>query len=147
MKYLIDEFFSSVTLLGMPLFYFIVILLIWRTAGGSLLVPIFGYLLVEIIGGGIKFLYRKDRPLKQEKNTLIQIFDAGSFPSTHTARVALLSTYIFSLFGNDTAIVLFAFLITILVGYSRIRLKKHYLVDVIGGLVLGISVGIILFLR
>ncbi|MBI2151801.1 phosphatase PAP2 family protein, partial [Candidatus Woesearchaeota archaeon] len=62
--------------------------------------------------------------------------DASSFPSWHTAR-ALFLALIFSEKFNYFPLTVFLITITVIVAYSRLYLKKHDIIDVLGGIVLG----------
>jgi undecaprenyl-diphosphatase len=87
------------------------------------------------------------------------------FPSSHAANVFALATFL-CLRCHQSAIRLqratrsprpkyaihpslftfFVFLWAIVVGYSRIYLGKHYLGDILGGLILGMLIGLFIFL-
>ena len=101
-------------------------------------------IICSIIGYGIKLLYKKSRPLKKEvnniKKTLADILDnidSSSFPSIHSLRITLISLVMINLFSNVITLLFFIFL-TLSVGISRVILKKHYFIDIIGGYLLGI---------
>jgi membrane-associated phospholipid phosphatase len=97
-----------------------------------------GWFCIEIISASIKALYHKKRPNGQTYSNIVEKIDAGSFPSIHSARSSFLFLCLFSIYpGNLRFIFLGLFLI---VGLSRILLKKHYFNDVIGGYILGIIV-------
>ena len=102
-------------------------------------------LTVEIIGAALKFLYRKDRPVPMKRKTLYQIYDAGSFPSIHTARFAALLIVVAKLYLS-WEFLLAGLPLVVAVGYSRVYLKKHYPVDVIGGFVIGAVIALICLL-
>ena len=68
--------------------------------------------------------------------TFIQKYFAGSFPSIHTARITAFSIGIASFYA-DKMLILILSLTIIVVGYSRIYLKKHYLIDVAAGFIIG----------
>lgn len=63
-----------------------------------------------------------------------------SFPSGHTASIFALAT-VFSLYCKKTTICIFAFVMSVFVGYSRIYLGHHFLIDVLFGAIIGIVFG------
>ena len=95
-----------------------------------------GFLLFYIIIMLIKVFYFKSRPKKRKYNSFFGKMDASSFPSLHTARVTFLAT-ILILFFNNIYTKLIIFFTAGLVCLSRILLKHHDLVDIIGGIVVG----------
>ena len=68
----------------------------------------------------------------------LEKIDAGSFPSVHSARAMLFALILYGVVPPHIA--LLVFIIPLIVGYTRIKLGKHYLVDVLGGYVLGFIV-------
>lgn len=93
----------------------------------------------EALGSLIKILFPKTRPNGQKYSNLIEKIDAGSFPSLHSSRIALVYLSMFSFAENPIMEVLFL-LVILGVVLSRINLKKHFLSDVIGGLVIGTAI-------
>jgi len=93
----------------------------------------------EVVGSIIKIVFPKKRPTGQSYKNILEKIDAGSFPSLHTSRITIV--YL-SLFASTTLLSLkIGFIIVImLVGFSRIFLKKHYPVDVLGGLICGLLI-------
>ena len=92
----------------------------------------------------IKGFYKIKRPdfSKVKAYSLFQRFqESRSFPSGHSANIALLTTMIHFEYSMIYLTVLFI-VITLLVGLSRMTLKRHYLKDVIGGYALGILIGL-----
>jgi membrane-associated phospholipid phosphatase len=97
------------------------------------------------IGGSvIKFLYFIPRPAPQPYSNWLGKIDASSFPSIHTSNSIILAfrgTHMaYSAYGLS---VLTAFLIAlwllffILMAYSRVVLRKHYPIDIMGGIIFG----------
>jgi membrane-associated phospholipid phosphatase len=91
----------------------------------------------------IKSVFKEKRP-DFNKVKPISIFEkfqeAGSFPSGHTANIAVFTVLVALRFKIMPLTILFS-LITISTMFSRIYLKRHYVKDVIGGLILGIIMG------
>lgn len=144
MKELADELFSSLTLFGMPTFYLVLIIFLSQTVGPESFVKALGLLLlVEVAGLAIKLLYKKERPVIMKRITLLQNYLASSFPSIHTARMVCLAVILSFLFPSNRPIQIVFWLLALGVGYSRIYLKKHDTIDVLGGFALGIGVGLL----
>lgn len=98
-----------------------------------------GFFLNEMVCSAIKYFWHKPRPNGQEFNNGFEKIDAGSFPSIHSSRIAfvyLSMSYIQYMAGNLFIVPVFLIIILV-VGYSRVFLKKHFLVDVMAGYFLG----------
>ena len=139
LRYIGNEFFSSVTVFGHPVFYILLILLIVKFQLALVLPLAFGLALIEIICIIIKLLYKKRRPIPQAEQRWFLRIDAQSFPSVHSARAAFLA---FGALAVDATVASFVFCVglALRVGYSRIYLKKHYVLDIISGFALGIII-------
>jgi len=98
-----------------------------------------GGILGEAIGNPIKAIFFKDRPKKKKYHNLLTKIDASAFPSLHTFRGIFLGLF-YAMFFQPIVLQVFCVLFGCVVGYSRIRLKKHDWKDVLGGAVLGIFV-------
>ncbi len=100
----------------------------------KLLLGFFITLIAVII---IRMLYFKQRPKKQEYQNIIEKLDASSFPSLHTARMFFFLP-LFSYYFSNLHMTLFFIIFAVLVSYSRMYLKKHDWLDIIGGIGLGL---------
>lgn len=136
-------FFSAGTWLGTPFFYLPIIAFLFTVQKELAVRLAIALLVIEVGGGIIKLAYPKQRPVPLPKGTLRQKWDAGSFPSIHTARITLVSLSIIRLYGSPASAVL-GLLAALIVGYSRIYLKKHYLIDVVAGFAMGIIINLLL---
>src|SRR5215472_15884447 len=91
----------------------------------------------------IKLVYRKPRPDADERPAGKSWFgwlDAASFPSVHSARAAAISVW--AIGADKSVLIAIAVVIfTSCVGLSRIKLRRHFLIDVIGGVFIGASIG------
>ena len=95
----------------------------------------------EVFASIIKIVIPKKRPNGQTYTTLLEKIDAGSFPSLHASRTTLVYLTLFS--NTDVIAIKVVFLLVIvLVILSRILLKKHFWIDVLGGFVLGLLIWI-----
>ena len=104
-----------------------------------------GVVAVTIISLLIKALTYKERPTKQKFSNLIERIDASSFPSVHSARIAIVAFWL-SVYSDALILKIFIISIAVLVAYSRIYLKKHYYVDVIAGIVLAGIIDVLIYL-
>jgi len=139
--YLINEFWDSITLLGTPVFYIIIILIVSQLNSQVDAVIIFTeFLLLEVLCFLLKMVIPKKRPETSIKKSIINLYEERSFPSIHAARVSLLVLLLFPILPK---LDLFFISIVILVGYSRIYLRKHDFIDILGGILLGVFFGVI----
>jgi len=103
----------------------------------TLLLIVFGWITVEIIGSAIKFFDFRNRPKKERYANVLEKIDAGSFPSLHVARVSFVFISLIFLISDPITRWVLALLIPV-VAFTRIKLKKHYITDTIAGFVLGV---------
>lgn len=96
--------------------------------------------LCYLISFPIKVFFFKRRPNNQQYATLLQKFDAASFPSVHSMR-AVGHSIVLASFAQSMLFTSFAILIVLGVLYTRIALQKHYVVDVIAGALIGAAIG------
>ena len=140
-KKYIDQFFRDITTIGG--IYIYILISLWFFAIGNthlFLQLILGAIVTFIMAVIIRLVYFKERPLKQGYINLIEKIDASSFPSLHSARVGYMFLVIISQY-NFILMVTLLEVIGLLVCYSRIYLRKHDLIDVIGGIIFGLAVG------
>ena len=128
--------FQAVSILGTPFFYIPMAAYFLKTNPNLAIKLILVIASTEIICGAVKYIYPKARPVPMPNKTLIQKYFAGSFPSVHTARITAFSVTVI-LFTMDKIFILIGLLAIACVGYSRIYLRKHYFIDVIGGFGIG----------
>lgn len=137
MKAIIEEIIQQVTHIGSIVTYGVVIAFALLLEKYALFWELtLSLALILIIGMSIKFLYFKDRPEKQKYTGKLEKMDASSFPSIHSARITALAIILIVYF-NKILITLFLLVIALSVMYSRIYLKKHRYVDLLGGAILG----------
>ena len=136
---LFDIGFSQITELGGLVTYIVLNLLI-EFFDIKIAIDLFVSLIfITLIATSIKYFFFKDRPVKQSTNNIVERLDASSFPSIHSMRVFAL-TFWLSMFFNNLIITIYLSIIAVFVIYSRIYLKKHYLIDVIGGIMFSILI-------
>ena len=131
----------AVTALGTPFFYIPVIFYFFTINNRTAIIISAAVAVTEILCASIKLAFPTDRPIPRKRKSLYQKYDASSFPSAHTARMAALSTAIL-LYYPIPLLAAAAISATILVGYSKIRIRHHYIRDVIAGMAIGILAGL-----
>ncbi len=138
---LIDTFASEITSFGTMTVYLPTALLLERLIGGIWMSVLGSLFLTEILCGAFKIIHPTTRPIPRSGKGVYGRYDAGSFPSIHTARAAAFAVS-FSLVHPDMLLSWLSAAIVLGVAWSRIRLGHHHLHDVIGGAVAG---GVIAF--
>jgi len=141
--YKFSEWSRDITSLASPLLLILIPFIVLGTS--SIFYKLLIALLVnELIGSLIKIIFPKKRPNKQTYNSLIEKIDAGSFPSIHASRITL--TYLTLFLNTDILITKIVYIFVILfVIISRVLLKKHFVIDVIGGFIIGFIIWFITF--
>ncbi len=139
--YFLDQIFRAITLFGNPVFYVPMIMILWVYKVPFALPLLLALLFIELVCIFIKLLYRKDRPNPQSRQGLFNKIDANSFPSVHSARIALLSLTMI-IYYPSISVIISSLILAVLVGYSRIYLKRHYVIDVLGGFLIGIIIAL-----
>jgi len=106
------------------------------TAFYTLLIAI---IINEILGSIIKVVFPKTRPNGQKYTTILEKIEAGSFPSLHSSRITIVYLTLFNYSSILMFKLTFLFIIPIVM-LSRINLKKHFYIDIFGGLIMGIII-------
>ena len=101
----------------------------------NLIYILIGLIFIELVSRGIRIFYYKDRPRKETHNNFLEKLDASSFPSIHSARSSFVFLVLYSL-TNYPANLLFI-LLFLIVGFTRVLLKKYYIIDVLSGFIIG----------
>ena len=99
--------------------------------------------LASILGEGIiKHIVKRKRPFIKNNIRKLLISQPGtySFPSGHTASSFAAATVFIR---TDMRLTYLIVVIAILISFSRLYLRVHYLSDVIGGIILGVFSGTI----
>ncbi len=135
MKYL-DILFRDITAFGGAFFYALIVMLALAFNHATFAIDlILGFLFSLLILVPIRLLYFRNRPRKQNYSNFFERIDASSFPSWHTARIMFLAITAIFYFQN-TFLSIILVILAVLVCYSRIYLRKHDWVDLLGGIVL-----------
>ncbi|MBU1000045.1 phosphatase PAP2 family protein [Patescibacteria group bacterium] len=139
----LKTFFSCFTVLGTPVFYIPVAFYFVQIHNSLLIKLVSIFIVVEIIGAGIKLAYYKSRPVATGHKNLYEKYLAASFPSIHSARIMAITIVVSSLYFTPLFIFISA-LFVLGVGYSRIYLKKHDVIDVVSGFLFGAIITVII---
>ncbi len=133
--YKLREWMRDLTSLANPLILLFVPCCFLRP-GKVYLVLLLALAVNEVLGSLIKLFFHKPRPTGQKYGNALEKIDAGSFPSLHSSRIAVV--YLTLAAHSEMLGFQLLFLSVILVvGLSRVFLKKHFPVDVLGGYVFG----------
>ena len=98
-----------------------------------------GLLLDLIVVGTFKVVFRRKRPIYNEKDMFATVsVDQYSFPSGHSTRAAMVAGSIGTYVTNQTNMVL-VFLWAVCGASSRVLLGRHHIFDVIFGVVIGLA--------
>ena len=136
----LDEVMRDTTAMGGLAIYLLVTIIFFllgnTKAAAELIIAL--ALLYAVIAV-IRTIFFRKRPDRQKYSGFFTKIDASSFPSMHAARSAVLAIILAIVFPQNTIRILL--IIAVLgVAYTRVRLKRHYESDVIGGLILGVLV-------
>ena len=119
-----------------------------------LLVVVFSFVLGEfnlfaqtLLGGIIAFVvivplrlcFFRVRPLERKFTNLLTKVDAGSFPSLHAMRAGVLATLL-AVFAGNVFFTVFLLALVAAVCVSRVLQKRHFVSDVIVGVICGIII-------
>jgi membrane-associated phospholipid phosphatase len=142
----IHSIMRDTTAFGGIVFFGFVIMLSIAFGENQLLISLFFGLFFSLaVTVLIRLFYFKNRPNKQIYKNIIERMDASSFPSWHSARAVFLCLLFIDFFRKDSLSVFFV-VFAALVLYSRIYLRKHDWLDVMGGVVLGVGTYLITLL-
>lgn len=101
-------------------------------------------LLVWMINGVLKRIYKRDRPAIANKNIVALVKQAGfSFPSSHSGSTF---AFAFTLLWWQFPEAKYFFVWATIVSYSRMYLGVHYLTDIVAGILVGLVSSGIIFL-
>jgi len=117
--------------------------LLWwadRFSRGSIAVPLTaGFLLSVVLTTAVKYTVRRRRP-RGEWGALYRKMDPHSFPSGHASRTVTLA--VVALAGNLVLAGVLLAAWSLAVGFTRVALGVHFLLDVLAGTVLGLATGL-----
>ncbi len=135
--YLLTKFLKGIGLFGTSFFYLVTLVFLSLVHLHTSIRALVAFASIEIISAIIKILYPKHRPVAGKRETLLDKYEAGSFPSIHAARISAMSVLMWSLLPQDWLTLLCLIFLVISVAYSRVHRKRHFYTDVIAGVILG----------
>jgi len=138
----LDRLFMFVTDLGSETFYILITTYIFWCISKRLGAKLFVITMLSTYANTIlKETFRTERPIYYEGINSIYIESAPgfSFPSGHTQGSTTFWAYLMMRVRNKTIYFLGGTII-LLVGFSRLYLRVHWPIDVIGGIIIGLLV-------
>ncbi len=129
---------------GLALYVFVGALFLFLGHTTITIKLVIGLILCYAFIAGIRAVFFKNRPKKQKYAGWLTKLDASSFPSMHSARVTVLAIIICSFFNDQRISALLGVGVFAVIA-TRTLLKRHYAIDVIGGLILGVIVAWLTF--
>lgn len=140
LKFYFDLGLQEFTQFGGFVFYAIVLAVFFFTNHKEISYGLFiGLIVMYIVISVLRLINFRKRPVEMKYTNLIEKIDSGSFPSMHATRSTFLFINLIKFFSNQYLTAIFVMLV-LLVCYSRMHFKKHYLSDVIVGIILGIVI-------
>lgn len=137
---MLEEVLRDTTALGgLAVYGFITVLFFAIGKTETSIILIIAFIISYAIVSLIRLIFFRKRPKKQKYKSWITKIDAGSFPSIHSARAAILAFVLWTIFPQILVKVLLV-LSVLAVIVTRVMLKRHYIGDVVGGVVLGLLV-------
>lgn len=141
-KKILSVFLKDITVFGGLFFYLIFSSFFLAFDFNLFFKLIFALVLCFFIAITIRLLYFKKRPSPMKYSNLLEKLDASSFPSLHAMRICTLSVIISRYYGLFYLYAFF-FVLSLIVIISRIYLKKHDIIDVSVGSLIGIGIGLL----
>ena len=155
-NYFLDQFFKYITFLGDGRFVFLIALIYLfanKKYGISILISlIINTILIQVLKRVV--FSNRFRPSFYFKNLIedgswnmidgVELYEKFSFPSGHTALIFCLCMSI-CIFMKKKYLPLLLVLLAYIVGFSRIYLSQHFLIDVLAGALIGSLIPILTF--
>lgn len=119
------------------------ILILAMLLGGYKIIFVFLpiYLFQLVIVETIKALLKKPRPITDTKTNLWGLkLNSGAFPSGHTSNIFTTAFLISNYFRFNITWTIIIFVLAGFIALSRMFLGKHYISDIIGGALIGITI-------
>ncbi len=136
----LDEVMRDTTAMGgLAIYGFVAMLFLLLDKTDVFVTLAVGLALCYGIIAPIRLLFFKVRPDRQKFSGLFTKIDAGSFPSMHSARSTVLALILAQFFTEPlirTLLVLGVFSVVV----TRVLLKRHWMIDVAGGVIVGLIV-------
>ena len=136
----VPVFFRDITTFGSGFIYGMICISILIWGNTELFMRLFiGAALIHIIIIIIRLIHYKQRPTHITYRNILERIDSSSFPSAHSALGPFLLFNLAALFNNSilTGCII---VLSMLVAYSRVYLKKHFFIDIVAGYSLGVII-------
>ena len=102
-----------------------------------------GLIIMTLTAIPIRYFLFKDRPNSEKYTNAIEKIKASSFPSMHATRFTFLALFVSNMTKSIEVTSLMITLL-IIIAYQRIYFKRHFISDIIGGVILGSSTFLII---
>jgi membrane-associated phospholipid phosphatase len=144
---ILDNLFIWITNLGSENFYVIITTYIFWCINKELGIKLFTLTTLSFqLNAGLKELFHTERPIYYKGINPIYVESAPgySFPSGHTQVTTTFWYYLIKEVKNKS-LTLIGSTIILLVGFSRLYLRVHWPIDVLGGLIIGFIIVLVYF--
>ncbi|WP_425448986.1 phosphatase PAP2 family protein [Dethiothermospora halolimnae] len=142
---ILDKIFIFITNLGSEVFYVLIMTLVFWCINKKLGIRLFVVTMISAyVNSGLKDLFQTQRPIYNEKISSLYTKSAPgySFPSGHTQMSSTFWLYLMYQVKNK-ALYIIGWLTIVLVAFSRLYLRVHWPVDILGGFIIAIFVAFI----
>ncbi len=133
----LDINIRDITTFGGLVFYVVILVAVFTFNTQLALTLLYSLIFMVGVIVAIRSFYFKNRPKHIKYSTYLGRLHASSFPSLHTARAVYLGVFFAALTTSIFARIVLAILVLATL-YSRIYLKKHDTIDLMGGILLGV---------
>lgn len=140
----LDWFFRIITEAGDTIFFILVgAIMYWVFNKKFAFKLMISFLFSALLNGVIKHFTKKPRPYEEGARAILQKTGGSSMPSGHSQGIGALGSMMIYEYKEVKWLRYLGIALMILVPFSRMYLGQHYLEDVIVGLILGISLGLL----
>lgn len=134
----LDEFFKFMNFFDTPIFYYLLLASVAVSCKNKTVFKIFFVFLFSfIINYSLKNIFMLPRPFHQNASLEVIFVKGYGFPSGATQSAVVLSSLLINSFRRKKIAWVLGVSFFVLIGLSRLYLGVHFLLDVIGGVVIG----------